>query len=165
MMRLISRTVILAFTWWVLTKGAEDSWQIGIPAILSALYVDYRLLRTRANRWSLRGLIGYALYFLKSSVFSGIDVVRRAFHPQLPLKPAIIEYPLELTCAAARNLFACTVSLLPGTLSVALDENRLVAHVLDVDRPFEQELKTIERRVAGIFRPRPQNSGNHLRTD
>jgi len=164
MMRLISRTVMLAFAWWVLTKGAADSWQVGIPAILAALYVDYRLLQTRTSRWSLRGLIGYAHYFLKSSVISGIDVVRRAFHPQLPLNAAIIEYPLELTSAAARNLFACTVSLLPGTLAVALDENRLVAHVLDVERPFEQELKIIEHRVAGIFRPRAQNRRTPVRT-
>lgn len=159
-MRLISRTAIFAFAWWVLTKGASDSWQVGIPAILAALYVDCRLSQTRADRWSLRGLIGFGLYFLKASIFSGIDVVRRAFHPQLPLNPAMIEYPLELTSAAARNLFVCTVSLLPGTLSVALDETKLVAHVLDVERPFEQELKIIEHRVAEIFRPRTQNSGN-----
>lgn len=163
MMRLISRTVMFAFAWWVLTKGASDSWQVGIPAILAALYVDYRLSQTRANRWSLRGLIGFGLYFLKASIFSGIDVVRRAFHPQLPLNPAMIEYPLDLTSAAARNLFVCTVSLLPGTLSVGLDENKLVAHVLDVERPFEQELKIIEHRVAEIFRPRTQNSGRQER--
>ena len=160
---LIPRIAILAFTWWVLTKGACDSWVVGIPAILAAIYIDYRLFRPKANRWSLSGLIIYALSFLKFSITSGIDVVWRAYHPRLPLNPAMIEYPLRLTSSAARNLFVCTVSLLPGTLSAELDEHGLVVHVLDVGRPFKQELKILEDRVASIFQHQALNP--HARAD
>ena len=149
---LISRIAILAFLWWVLAKGAYDSWQVGIPAILTAIYVDYRLFKPRTFQWSLGGLIILALLFLKLSLTSGIDVVRRIYHPRLPLNPAMVDYPLRLTSEAARNLFVCTVSLLPGTLSAELGEHSLVVHVLDVDRPFRQELKVIEDRAAAVFR-------------
>jgi multicomponent Na+:H+ antiporter subunit E len=148
---LISRIAILSFTWWVLAKGAYDSWQVGIPAILAAIYVDYRLFRPQTNRWSIGGFIILAFFFLKLSVTSGIDVVRRIYHPRLPLNPAMVEYPLRLTSEPARNLFVCTVSLLPGTLSAELGAHSLVVHVLDVDRPFRQELKLIEDRVAAVF--------------
>ncbi len=148
----ILRIAVLALTWWILTKGAADAWQVGIPALLAALYVDYRLFRTRAHRWSMIGLVRYVLFFLKLSATSGIDVAWRAYHPHLPLNPGMMEYPLKLTLLSARNLFACTVSLLPGTLSAELGEDSLVVHVLDIGRPFEQELKTIEDRVAAIFR-------------
>ena len=149
---LISRIAILAFLWWVLAKGAYDSWQIGIPAVLSAVYVDYCLFKPQTNRWSLGGLIIFFLIFLKLSVTSGIDVVRRIYHPRLPLNPAMVEYPLRLTSEVARNLFVGTVSLLPGTLSAELGAHSLVVHVLDIDRPFKQELKLIEDRVAAVFR-------------
>jgi multicomponent Na+:H+ antiporter subunit E len=158
---LISRIAILSFTWWVLAKGAYDSWQVGIPAILAAIYADYRLFQPQTNRWSLGGFIAWALFFLKLSVTSGIDVVRRTYHPRLPLNPAMVEYPLRLASSAARNLFVCTVSLLPGTLSVELGEYRLVVHVLDVDRPFRQELKLIEDRVAAVFR-HPGQLDDHM---
>jgi len=158
---LISRIAILAFTWWVLAKGAYDSWQVGIPAILAAICVDYRLFRPQINRWALGGLIVLAIFFLKLSVTSGIDVVRRAYHPRLPLNPAMVEYPLRLSSAAARNLFVCTVSLLPGTLSTELGAHSLVVHVLDVDRPFRQELKLIEDRVAAVFR-HPLQLDDHM---
>ena len=150
---LISRTAILAFTWWVLTQGAHESWQVGLPAILIAVFIDYRLSPPRGNRWSLGGLIVYAYYFIKLSITGGIDVAWRTYHPRLPLNPAIIEYPLRLTSLSARNLFVCTVSLLPGTLSAELGDNILFVHVLDVGRPFKQELKIIEDRVAAIFQP------------
>ena len=121
----ISRIAVLALTWWILTKGASDAWQVGIPALLAALYVDYRLFRPRVHRWSMVGLVRYALFFLKLSATSGIDVAWRAYHPHLPLNPGMKEYPLKLTLLSARNLFVCTVSLLPGTLSVELGEDRI----------------------------------------
>jgi multicomponent Na+:H+ antiporter subunit E len=162
---LISRIAILAFMWWVLAKGAYDSWQVGLPAILAAVYVDYLLFKPQTNRWSLGGLIIMALLFLKLSLSSGIDVVRRIYHPRLPLNPAIIEYPLRLTSSSARNLFVCTVSLLPGTLSAELGAHSLVVHVLDVDRPFRQELKLIEDRVAAVFRHPVHLDDHKARTD
>jgi multicomponent Na+:H+ antiporter subunit E len=162
---LISRTAILAFTWWVLTQGAHDSWQVGLPAILIAIYMDYRLSPPEGNRWSLGGLIVYALYFLKFSISGGIDVAWRAYHPRRPLNPAMVEYPLRLTSSAARSLFVCTVSLLPGTLSAELGEDTVVIHVLDVGRPFKQELQIIEDRVASIFKGQAQMEGPDMRSD
>lgn len=162
---LISRTALLAFTWWVLTQGAYDSWQVGLPAILTAIYIYYRLSPPKYTRLSLGGLVIYALCFLKLSITGGIDVAWRTYHPQLPLNPAMIEYPLRLTSLAARNLFVCTVSLLPGTLSAELGDNILFVHVLDVGRPFKQELKIIEDRVAAVFQPQAQVGKPEKRTD
>jgi multicomponent Na+:H+ antiporter subunit E len=162
---LIHRIAILSFTWWVLTNGAFDSWQVGIPAILAAIYLDFRLFRPKVKRWSLGGIFVYALLFLKFSITSGIDVIWRAYHPRLPLNPAIIEYPLRLTSSSARNLFVCTVSLLPGTLTAELDERSLVVHVLDVGRPFRQELKIIEDRVAAVFQHQTQMEDPNKRAD
>mgnify|MGYP000411590916 CR=1 FL=1 len=158
---LISRIAILAFLWWVLAKGAYDSWQVGIPAILTAIYVDRRLFQSRTSHWSLGGFIVFGLLFLKLSVTSGIDVVWRTYHPRLPLNPAMVVYPLRLTSEVARNLFVGTVSLLPGTLSAELGTHSLVVHVLDIDRPFRQELKLIEDRVAAVFR-HPGQLDDHM---
>jgi multicomponent Na+:H+ antiporter subunit E len=113
----------------------------------------------------LGGFIVFGLLFLKLSLTSGIDVVWRTYHPRLPLNPAMVAYPLRLTSAAARNLFVCTVSLLPGTLSTELGKDNLVVHVLDVDRPFRQELKLIEDRVAAVFRYPGQPDEQRARTD
>jgi multicomponent Na+:H+ antiporter subunit E len=152
--RLVFRLIIYLLTWWVLTKGAADSWIIGVPAILSALYIDFRFFQSDGTRWSWGAVLAFVFFFLKSSIKSGLDVVRRAFHPRLPIMPAMIEYQLQLESSAAHNLFVCTVSLLPGTLSTAINGQKLVVHVLDIGRPVEKELEIIEKRVAAIFRQR-----------
>jgi multicomponent Na+:H+ antiporter subunit E len=149
---LTSRLIIYTGFWWVLTKGAADSWSVGIPAILAAIYIDFNLFRPENTRLSVGGLIVFVLFFLKSSIYSGIDVVRRTYDPRLPLDPAMLEYPLSLTSSAAHTLFICTVSLLPGTLSVTVEKHKLVIHALDVGRPVEHELHIIENRVAAVFK-------------
>jgi multicomponent Na+:H+ antiporter subunit E len=149
---LITRIAILAFIWWVLTKGAVDSWIVGVPAISAATAIDVYFFRPGGNRWSWGGLIVFILFFLKSSISSGLDVVRRTYHPRLPLEPAMIEYPLNFASPAARDFFVCTVSLLPGTLSAGFEGDRLVVHALDVGRPVVQELDLIQQRVAAVFK-------------
>ena len=149
----------------MLSQGTYDSWQVGLPAILTAIFIDYRLSPPKGNRWSLGGFLVYALYFLKLSITGGIDVAWRTYHPRLPLNPAMVEYPLRLTSLSARNLFVCTVSLLPGTLSAELGDNILFVHVLDVGRPFKQELKIIEDRVEAVFQPQAQVGKPEKRTD
>ena len=46
---------------------------------------------------------------------------------------------------------ANTVSLLPGTLSVELEEEILRVHVLDETRAINEELKMLEKHLADIF--------------
>jgi len=149
--RFIFRLTIYLLTWWVLTGGATDSWIIGVPAILSALTIDFRFFRSPGIRWSWGALLSFAFFFLKSSITSGLDVIQRIYHPRLPLMPAMIVYPLQLESSAAHILFICTVSLLPGTLSTAIERHTLIIHALDVGRPVEHELNIIENRVAAVF--------------
>jgi multicomponent Na+:H+ antiporter subunit E len=104
--RFIFRLTIYLLTWWALTSGASDSWIIGAPAILSALYIDFRFFRSPGMRWSWGALLSFAFFFLKSSITSGLDVIRRTYHPQLPLMPAMIVYSMQLESSAAHILYA-----------------------------------------------------------
>jgi multicomponent Na+:H+ antiporter subunit E len=153
---LIFRAAVAASVWWVLTGGAADSWSVGLPAVAAAVWVDHRLSAATGYPWSLSGLVRFAVSFIKFSIAGGLDVIWRAYHPKAPLNPAMVTYPLHLSLPSARHLFAGTVSLLPGTLSVELDKHHLTVHVLDAGRPFERELEAIETRVAAIFRREAQ---------
>lgn len=149
------RIVLYTIAWLGLTGGVGDSWQVGLPAVAAAVWLDCNLTKPEFLRWSPTGWLVYALSFFKFSITGGFDVLRRTFHPQLPLNPGMISYRLQLTSLSARLLFTCTISLLPGTLAVQLEEHEIKVHVLDVNGPFEEELAIIEKRVAAIFQTRP----------
>lgn len=143
------RFVLFVLMWWVLTDGAMDSWQIGLPVVLIATLVSVMLMPPLS--WSLRGMFLFIPYFLWHSLRGGVDVARRALHPQLPISPGLFDYRFRLPPGMPRVFMANTVSLLPGTLSVELDEDILRVHVLDETGAINEELNMLENRLADIF--------------
>ena len=143
------RLVLFVLMWWVLTDGAMDSWQVGLPVVLVATLASVMLMPPLS--WSLRGMFLFIPYFLWHSLRGGVDVARRALHPQLPISPGLFDYRFRLPPGMPRVFMANTVSLLPGTLSVELDEEFLRVHVLDETGAINEELNMLENRLADIF--------------
>ena len=141
--------MLFALMWWVLTDGAMDSWLVGAPVVLFATLVSVALLPPFS--WSLTGIARFVPFFLWRSLYGGVDVAMRALHPRLPISPGMVNYRWRLPPGLPRVAMANTVSLLPGTLSVELDEECLRVHVLDGRKDFLSELETVEQRVAAVF--------------
>jgi len=143
------RLILFSLMWWILTDGAMDSWPVGLPVVLIATLASVMLMPPLS--WSLRGMALFIPYFLWHSIRGGVDVARRALHPQLPISPGLLDYRFRLPPGLPRVFMANTVSLLPGTLSVELCEEILRVHVLDETGAISEELNTLENRLADIF--------------
>ena len=134
-----------------LTGGQAESWLLGLPAVLIATWVSVQERRFPTVRLSFWSSIRFMGFFLKASLISGLDVVRRALHPKMRLHPDLIDYRLSLSTEAARIFMADVISLLPGTLSADLACGRLTIHVLDRNMPVHAELEALEERVAAML--------------
>jgi multicomponent Na+:H+ antiporter subunit E len=147
---ILRRALGLGFLWIILTAGAAPgSWIIGVPAVLLATLVSsYWRPRSPINLFEL---LRFLPVFLLRSLSAAFDIAWRAFVPRLPIEPALIAYDLSLPEGLARVAFMNTVSLLPGTLSAALDGARLSVHVLDDRRDHSAEIARLERTMAQIF--------------
>lgn len=145
----LSRVIIFGLLWWLLTGGALNSWVIGLPVVLLAALVSVLMLP--ALSWSLSGLFRFALFFLWHSLRGGIDVARCAFHPDMPISPILHDFRFRLPAGPARILMANVVNLLPGTLSVEVDDDCLTVHVLEQSSAFTKELQLLEQQLADIL--------------
>jgi len=143
------RAVLFALIWWALSGGVLNSWLIGMPVVMLATWVSVVL--QPSYTWSLIGFVRFIPFFLWHSLHGGVDVARRALHPRLPISPEIYEHLWQLPPGLPRVFMANTVSLLPGTLSAELGEERLCVHILDKTGGFAAELSTIEAHVASVF--------------
>ena len=146
---IISRGGLFSLIWWVLTDGAATSWWIGVPAVLLAVAASAALLPPRPFVWY--EFLRFVPFFLIRSLLGGVDVAWRAFHPAKPIAPDLIEYLIRLPPGLPQVFMANTISLLPGSLSAALDRGVLKVHVLDSRSDFLAELETMEQRVARMF--------------
>lgn len=146
---IVTRSVLFTLVWWILADGVVSSWWIGVPAVLLAVISSVALLPPVPLVWY--ELLRFVPIFLMRSLLGGADVAWRVFHPDVPIAPELITYPLRLPPGLSRVFMANTVSLLPGTLSAELGENCLTVHVLDGRQDFLSELESVEQNVARMF--------------
>lgn len=147
----LGRGAVLAALWWAFSEGAAGSWLIGGPAVAAATALSLALAPPPLARLHLGGVARFVPYFLRESVLGGVDVARRALDPALPVKPGFVTVPLGALPHAARLMFLVAVSLLPGTLSARLHEDRLKVHVLDRDMDAETALARLRERIEAVF--------------
>jgi multicomponent Na+:H+ antiporter subunit E len=161
--RALPRAAVLALLWWAIAEGQPEAFAFGVPVILLAVLASLVLHPARTPRWRAAGLVRFIVYFVTQSVVGGVDVARRALHPQLPLEPAVIELHLRLPPGPTRVFMVDCLSLLPGTLGAELRSGMVRVHVLDVRQPVIANLRRLEERIADMFdlelaRPEPEGA-------
>jgi multicomponent Na+:H+ antiporter subunit E len=147
----IVRAAVLTLIWWGLTEGGAMAWIMGGPALVAATLASVALLPATTWRWRAGGAIRFLWYFVRYSIMGGLDVARRAFHPQLPLIPGFHEHTLRLLQEPARTFFVSVMNLLPGTLSATFHGERVTVHVLDTTQPVAEQLQALEGVIATLF--------------
>jgi len=152
---LLTRGLLFALLWWVLAEGRAASWGLGAVAVGAATAASLWLLPPGAQRIGGAALLRFLGFFLWSSLRSGLQVAALALRPRLDLRPIMLERRLALPPGAPRLLMLNTLTLLPGTIGVRLDEARLRVHVLDARMPVAAELRALEAHIARLFGATP----------
>ncbi len=135
---------------WVILGG----WSDPLPGLVFALLgaaIGVWLVPGEPYRWRPIRLVMFAGWFLKASWVGGLDVSYRALHPQLPIKPLITEHPVALPAGLPRTTFVAVLSLLPGTLAVALDDNGKVLRVHALTPKALDGIEELEAHLRELF--------------
>jgi multicomponent Na+:H+ antiporter subunit E len=146
------RALGFALLWWVLAEGRALGGPLAFVGVGIATTVSLRLSPPRRHSAvSALGAVRFAGYFVRASLSGGLDVARRALDPRLPLRPGMVSVQLQRAGGASTELLTAALSLMPGTLSVRLDDGRLTLHSLDVDSIGEPAVRELERRLEQLL--------------
>ena len=152
---LLRRGILFALLWWILSEDRAGSWGLGAVAVAGALWASVRLLPPASGRISLAGLFAFLGYFIWNSVRGGAQVALIALQGRQALQPDVLEMRLSLPSGAPRILMVNALGLMPGTVGVRLEGDRLRLHVLDARLPVVAAAQALEARVARIFGGKP----------
>lgn len=78
-------------------------------------------------------LIVYMLHLVKNIVIANIHVAIIVLSPKLPISPGFILVKTKLQKDLSRTLYANSITLTPGTITVNLNKDRLLVHALTED--------------------------------
>jgi multicomponent Na+:H+ antiporter subunit E len=96
-----------------------------------------------------RGLL-YVPWIVKEVVLSNIDVAKRVLSPGLPLSPEIQHLVPSQKTDLGRVLFANSITLTPGTVTLWVERDELVVHAIAREAAASLEGGAMDRRVSEL---------------
>jgi len=145
---------VLAFVIWLILTWTFDI-QVVIAGLIASIFVAvlFHEILPKEHRvffspvrifWALVYLPVFFYYVIKAN----FDVVYRALHPKMPIKPGIVKIKTILKTDSGITALANSITLTPGTLTVDLtDDGFLYIHWINVKSDdIEQATELIARR-------------------
>ncbi len=152
-------TFILLLVNWIIFSGVLDAFHLGLGVIccgfVAWLSTDLVFGNTskglRARLVEAFRFMGYAGWLLWQVLLANIHVLKLAFSQNdRATHPRIIRFKTSLKSDFARYVFANSITLTPGTVTMSLVGDEFVVHA--IDKAVADELPgEMEKRVAAVF--------------
>jgi len=83
-------------------------------------------------------------------VKANIDVMRRILDPALPISPTVVRVPASQKTELGTVIYANSITLTPGTVTIDLEGNDLIVHAFSEDGAIALESGEMDRRVTAV---------------
>ena len=149
---------------WVAFSGKFDAFHLGLGAF-SALVVtllSQDLLfsdrsKSAGDRLAEAGrFLRYALWLLWQIALANVHVLKLAITGpgQAEIAPRVVKFKTKLKSDFAKFVLANSITLTPGTITIALRGNEFFVHAISEATAKDLTTGEMERRVAEVFEPR-----------
>lgn len=158
-MKKVISTFLILWVVWILIAGF-DLMEIILGGVVSLIlsviisrFVNYSF-GFSIILWLLKFVILYIPVFIFKLVIANIDVAYRVLSPKLPINPGIVKVPTKLKGDFSKFVLANSITLTPGTLSLDVEDDKILVHCINVKGDTEQEhqkniSKTFEKILGG----------------
>ena len=146
--------VIIMFTIWVLWSGHHLLIGFGIVSCLVVFLLSHRMNIVDEEgvpvQLGVRFFIGYAPWLLKEIVRANIEVACWILFPRRPIRPTVVRVTALQKGDLARVIYANSITLTPGTVSIDMDGDQITVHALSYQGAQEDMAGEMNRRVAKL---------------
>jgi len=148
------RTIIAAsliFLFWFMLSGHTEALLIvlGILSTLLSVYLSKRMNIIDHESYpfhlSLR-LLRYYIFLGKEIIKANIDVIKRIIIPGRSISPQIITLPASKKTDLSKVIYANSITLTPGTVTLELSGDKIKVHALS--KEGADDLQTGEMAIA-----------------
>ena len=157
MKHVVALGVTLYVTWLLLSGVYQTLWFV-LGLISCAICVGIALRMEVVDRESypidLSLLLpAYWLWLFKEIVLANIDVTKRILAPSLPVNPQLFRVKASQRDELGKVIFANSITLTPGTVTVDIDGDEFVVHALSDATKDDLETGEMDRRVTALEGP------------
>ncbi len=154
---LLSLTVVL-FGVWLLWSGHYSIDRslvlaLGVVSCLTVVAIVRRMgiVDSEGHPVHLAArVLGYVPWLLLVIVRSNIDVALRILTPGMPISPTLVRTGTSQNHALGRVIYANSITLTPGTVSVEVEDDAILVHALSREGAEELLDGEMDRRVTAM---------------
>ena len=129
-------TVLIMFVFWIFLSG-EFSFILLLSGIISSLLVSYISHDLLIGNGDMKlgfirtiRFIRFLPWLLWQIVLANIDLALRTLHPKMPINPILINIKNNLKTDLGMVILANSITLTPGTVTIDVNENEFLVHVI-----------------------------------
>lgn len=140
---------------WLLNSGHYNSLLLCLGALSIALvvWIAHKMDVVDHEGQPINATIKMPVYFvwlLKEIVLSNIDVVKRIWLAPNSISPTVATLPLSQKEDMGRVIYANSITLTPGTVTLDLDDKEVTVHALTKEGLESLEEGEMDRRVSQL---------------
>ena len=131
---------LIYFLLWIIFNG-RVTFEIIVIGILVSILLDIFIRKIVGLNLTFSGLIkffklsvGILFYFLVlvvEIIKANLTISRFTLAPNIDVEPCLIKFKTSLKTEIARVVFANSITLTPGTITISLEGNELLIHTLN----------------------------------
>jgi multicomponent Na+:H+ antiporter subunit E len=148
----------IAFIWMFFHNTYDGgTFFIGYLIGMGLIFALRRFLPQKLYFGKVIPIVRLIILFFKELILSSISVAKEILRPKLNIRPGILAVPTKLKSDFEVTLFACLISLTPGTLTleVSPEGDVLYIHCMDilhVEDSVNQIKNTFEKAIMEVSR-------------
>jgi multicomponent Na+:H+ antiporter subunit E len=150
----ISLSIVLAAVWLAWSGIFQTlTLSLGLASVIFVVFVAHRMGLTDAEGAPFTAIprsLTYAPWLAKEIVLANLDVARRILSPSMPIAPRMIRITAHESTDLARVIYANSITLTPGTVTVEVEGEEFTVHALTPEAAEALEHGEMDLRVARI---------------
>lgn len=153
-MRTIIATILIFFFWFMLSGHTESLLIVlGILSSLLSIYLSHRMniIDNESYPFHLSSrLLRYYPYLAKEIILANIDVIKRILKPGNSISPQVITLPASKQTDLSKVIYANSITLTPGTVTLDLSGDELKIHALSKEAAEDLQTGEMAKAVLDI---------------
>ena len=145
----------MLFVVWLLWSGHLEPLLLtfGLASVALVMAITHRMDRiseSGADEYPTFRFLGYVPWLLWQIFKSNLEIARIILNPRLPVSPRLLRVRASQRTAVGQVIYANSITLTPGTISLDLREGQILVHALTADSAAGVESGDMDRRVSSL---------------
>ena len=151
---------LMLFLFWFLLSGHTTPMLLsfGVASCLLAVWVAIRMNTSDEEGhpgYLVRTTLFYWPWLVWEIIKANIDVIKIILKRDMPISPTVVTVEAPQDSALGQVIYANSITLTPGTVTVDMDHGKLTVHALTIEGAKALEDGEMSRRVSKVMNSAP----------